>query len=120
MFSIKQTHVTTLLILFDDKTEFRTSAHRKSWPILPNGFIKVTNFIGKLAVSWVSHKSFLNSHGSFIKPFLANYYSARKGHEMAQDFLKRALKLHPTNASIWVLLGHVCIPILFLFTFLFD
>jgi anaphase-promoting complex subunit 8 len=25
---------------------------------------------------------------------------------MAQDFLKRAVRLAPTNPSIWVLLGH--------------
>ncbi|KAL3097998.1 hypothetical protein niasHT_027543 [Heterodera trifolii] len=37
---------------------------------------------------------------------VANYYSARNMHEQAQEFLKRAIKLCPTNASIWVLLGH--------------
>uniref|UniRef100_A0A914GUB9 Cdc23 domain-containing protein n=1 Tax=Globodera rostochiensis TaxID=31243 RepID=A0A914GUB9_GLORO len=37
---------------------------------------------------------------------VANYYSARNVHEQAQEFLKRAIKLCPTNASIWVLLGH--------------
>ncbi|KAI1716233.1 cell division cycle protein 23 like protein [Ditylenchus destructor] len=37
---------------------------------------------------------------------VANYYSARKAHDLAQDFLKRAVKMCPSNASIWVLLGH--------------
>jgi anaphase-promoting complex subunit 8 len=36
----------------------------------------------------------------------ANYYSAKNVHEQAQEFLKRAIRLCPANASIWVLLGH--------------
>lgn len=37
---------------------------------------------------------------------VANYYSAKNIHEQAQEFLKRAIRLCPMNASIWVLLGH--------------
>jgi len=37
---------------------------------------------------------------------LANYYSQRKLHEQAIDFLKRAIRMRPEDAQIWILLGH--------------
>ena len=40
---------------------------------------------------------------------LANYYSARggeTGHDTAQMFLKRALRMNSNHTGIWVLLGH--------------
>lgn len=48
-----------------------------------------------------------NKSKYFIKLYcLANYYSINKKPELAIDFLKRAVKICPKNASIWVLLGH--------------
>jgi anaphase-promoting complex subunit 8 len=37
---------------------------------------------------------------------LANYYSRRKLHDCAIDFLKRAIRMRPDDAQIWILLGH--------------
>uniref|UniRef100_A0A915D028 Uncharacterized protein n=1 Tax=Ditylenchus dipsaci TaxID=166011 RepID=A0A915D028_9BILA len=48
-------------------------------------------------------KFFFESHKSIGRHVVS---CARKSHELAQDFLKRAVKMCPSNASIWVLLGH--------------
>ncbi|KAI6243993.1 hypothetical protein M3Y99_00067700 [Aphelenchoides fujianensis] len=37
---------------------------------------------------------------------MANYYSIRGLHDKAIDFLKRAIRLRPDDAQVWILLGH--------------
>lgn len=52
-------------------------------------------------------------YANSIEPFcletcfcLANYYSLRAQHDKASVYFARALKLDPTNASAWILMGH--------------
>jgi tetratricopeptide (TPR) repeat protein len=70
------------------------------WPIFST---TATNSNGKHAVFWVS---FTISIQIMMYVFLANYYSRRKLHDKSIDFLKRAIRIRPDDAQVWILLGH--------------
>ncbi|KAI6173434.1 hypothetical protein M3Y98_01081000 [Aphelenchoides besseyi] len=52
--------------------------------------------------------SFNNTHKFFWETccILANYYSIRRLHDKAIDYLKRAIRLRPDDAQVFILLGH--------------